>query len=191
MFRPSRSGFTLIEVLLVMSIIAVISAITIPTFVRSMRGNRLRVAARSIVMAGRYARSMAVLQQRDMAVRFKVGGSEFSVVAAGAVAAVRRAEEEAGEDGETPVVLPDIDHDAGESPPPAASAGVLVTRTLDKVVITRVEIRAEERVYEDGEAVAVYGRNGICVPYDVTVTDEEGESILVKVDMLGGAETER
>ncbi|NQT92448.1 MAG: prepilin-type N-terminal cleavage/methylation domain-containing protein [Lentisphaerae bacterium] len=69
----TKKAFTLIEVLLVVAIIGVVTAVTTPYFVRSIRGNRLRVAARTVVMAGRYARSMAVLRQEELRVRFDLG----------------------------------------------------------------------------------------------------------------------
>ena len=44
-----------------------------------MQGNRLRAAARTIVMSGRYARSMALLKQRDMVIKFEVKGGQVSL----------------------------------------------------------------------------------------------------------------
>ena len=70
MKRSSSWGFTLIELLLVLVIMGIIAAVTVPSVARSMRGNRLRSAARTVVMAGRYARSMAVLHQHEMKVSF-------------------------------------------------------------------------------------------------------------------------
>ena len=69
MQRRRHSGFSLVELLMVVAIIAIITAITIPQLVASTRGNRLRAATRLVVMAGRYARSMAVLRQEDESLR--------------------------------------------------------------------------------------------------------------------------
>lgn len=74
-----KRGFTLIEVLLVLAIIAVIAAVTTPYFVRSVRGNRLRMAGRTVVMAGRYARSMAIVRQEELPLTFDLDGGTVSV----------------------------------------------------------------------------------------------------------------
>jgi prepilin-type N-terminal cleavage/methylation domain-containing protein len=58
----SRRGFTLMELLLVIVITLILSAISIPMFVNSFEGNQLKVAARSVSRMHRYARSMSVLR---------------------------------------------------------------------------------------------------------------------------------
>lgn len=77
--KRAQGGFTLIEILLVLMIIGIVTAVVAPGFARSIRGNRLRTAARSVVMAGRYARSMAVLEQKAMDVSFDIDAATVSV----------------------------------------------------------------------------------------------------------------
>jgi prepilin-type N-terminal cleavage/methylation domain-containing protein len=64
--RRQAGAFTLIELLLVITILGIISAVAVPAFVRSVSANRLQTAALRVVIAGRYARSMAVLKRRPM-----------------------------------------------------------------------------------------------------------------------------
>ena len=61
--KRQRFGFTLIEVLMVALIIGFMVAVSVPYMVKSIRGNRLRTAARSVIQMARYARTKAILSQ--------------------------------------------------------------------------------------------------------------------------------
>ena len=63
-----KAAFTLVEVLMVVAIVAIVSAVTFPLLARSLRGNRLQTARLTVMMASRYARSMAILQQKTIPV---------------------------------------------------------------------------------------------------------------------------
>ena len=59
-------GFTIVELLMVIVIIGVVTAIVVPRIGAAMSGGRLRVGARSVVQSARYARTMALLHQIDI-----------------------------------------------------------------------------------------------------------------------------
>lgn len=78
---PARraAGFTLMELMLVVAIIGVVVAITMPMMAKSIRGNRVRMAVRSVVSAGRYARTMAILKQRETVLALDLAGGRVTV----------------------------------------------------------------------------------------------------------------
>ncbi len=67
-----RSGFTLLELLVVIIIIASISMSIVPVYVSSMNGIRMRNARNDLIAAIRYAQEMAVRESREYRILFNV-----------------------------------------------------------------------------------------------------------------------
>lgn len=77
---PARRGFTLLEIILVVAITLIVSALAVPAFMRSYQTANLRSAARAVVTAGKYARNMAVLQQKQVTVFFNSHTGQIDIV---------------------------------------------------------------------------------------------------------------
>lgn len=69
------------ELLLVIAITLIISAISLPLFVRSVEGNQLTTAARSVNRMHRYARAMSVLKGTPMVFAYNATNNLFTVSA--------------------------------------------------------------------------------------------------------------
>jgi len=73
-FIPHRlsfsSGFTLIEVIMVVVIIMITIGVAVPTFSGRSGSIKMKDAVRSVVRISRYARSMAILEQTDCTLDF-------------------------------------------------------------------------------------------------------------------------
>jgi len=78
--RQPQRGYTLVELLLVVAIFVLISGMAVPMFVSSFAGAKLRTSVRAVVMANRYARNLAVLRQRPVAMLVNSQSNTFEVV---------------------------------------------------------------------------------------------------------------
>lgn len=97
------------ELLLVIVILGVLSAVLVPRFGVALEGGRTAVAARTVAQLGRYARTMALLNQMPVDFVLNLGSGTVSVEAgslsgAAAVsdAAASDGEEETGDAGASP-----------------------------------------------------------------------------------------
>jgi len=192
--------------ILVIAIIGVVTAVTLPSLVRSMRGNRLKAAARAVVMAGRYARSMAVLKQEERAVVFDIDGGKITVTSAGSPrpAAMGSDGEMGNDQASVPGGTNDISRSrisdvetnavsetgAGEGNPAVGglTGGESAAFALDRVRIEYVDMKRGEKTSK-GRCSILYRTNGTCEPYTVRVTDEYGESVTLDVDALSSVRT--
>lgn len=190
----SRYAFTLIELLLVLAIIGVIAAVTVPNIARSMRGSRRRTASRIVVMAGRYARSMAILQQSDVTLSFDVENASVSVALA-RNKQPKEIEEDENDDEESDVSALGLYEEASlgsdEPDKPVISLAGLpsIERKLEQISIVSVEVDGEGGREGGGYAIT-YFSNGRCDPYSVELADQDGGIISIEVDAFGSAKTE-
>ena len=175
--RTGRA-FTLIELVLVVSIIGIVVAISVPNFIRSTRGSRLRTAARSVVMAGRYARSMAVLQQKEMRLIFDLDTGVVSV------------------SGDLTRKLDKVRIDYVETKGSARSPFVTMADEElgehdDFVAIGKTDAPEtdENTRRTDGKIAIRYRTNGRCTPYTVRIVDDSELAVEIDVDALSSART--
>jgi prepilin-type N-terminal cleavage/methylation domain-containing protein len=188
--RRARAGFTLIELLLVVFIVGLASAIAVPRFMGSFQGAQLRSAARTVAMASRYARSTAVLQQKDMAIIFYPARNELEMVSIGneAGAADRERFLDSRNQRAMAGLLEDDDAPVEENAalPPIQSE--MVRALPDTVKIVNVEVDDEVIVVEDSYVVN-YFSNGMSDSFALNLVDDGERTARILVDPLSGKVT--
>lgn len=187
--HPSRRrGFTLIELLLVIVIMMLGAALAVPSFVRSYRGAKLRTSTRAVVMSHRYARSIAVLKQVEVAVLYDAKKNTIEIVSVTDAAAARNHDQVSEERARQAEALAKANPDDGTKPAAQTAGGVsseLVRPLAEGVHITRFESDKVEQE-KDGIYWVNYYRNGMCDPYSIELQDEFHKSAIVTVDPLSG-----
>lgn len=74
-----RGGFTLVELLLVVVILGIVAVIAAPRVAPLLAGGQLRMGAREVVSVGRYARTMALLNQTPVDVIIRQGTGTIEI----------------------------------------------------------------------------------------------------------------
>ena len=165
------SGFTLIELLLVVVILSIVSGLALPTFMRSYRGAKLRSGARNIVMASRYARSVAVLHGLEVEVVLDSKDNTIYIVSF---------EGTAQEEDSEPFARDLLTAEEQE--------GLLcthLTRKLpDGINIISVESKSEDLNADDGVFTLNYYPNGMCQAYSLELEDDKGNTAFITVDPM-------
>jgi general secretion pathway protein H len=73
------AGFTLFEVLVVLAIVGLVTAVVAPVLFRGLAGTQARSVAYEVAAALRQARGEAVAQNTDVAVTFDLGRRAYAV----------------------------------------------------------------------------------------------------------------
>jgi Tfp pilus assembly protein FimT len=79
----SAAGFTKIELLVAMCILAVSTSLALPAFSIWLPGYRLKGAVRDLYSNLQFAKSRAVMERGECALKFNASGSSYQVVSGG------------------------------------------------------------------------------------------------------------
>lgn len=178
-------AFTLVEVLMVLAILGIATIVAMPSLVKSIRGNRLRVGARTIVMAGNYARTMAILRNQDMKLTLDKGAGQVSVETLRTAPPTLPSDR--GFDNSAPATpSPGLSTSSGTNEPDStAPPPISLVRQLDSVRISSIKLEHREGgARDESSASIIYQSNGRCTPYEVRVVDEFGSVMVITVDAV-------
>jgi prepilin-type N-terminal cleavage/methylation domain-containing protein len=78
-----KAGFTKLELLVVMSILAISASLAVPAFSRWLPNYRLKGAVRELYSNLQFAKSGAIRDRGEWAIKFDAGGNSYQVVTGG------------------------------------------------------------------------------------------------------------
>ena len=209
-YLPGSSGFTLLELLLVIMILGVAAAILVPQLNVGAEHARLARAARSIVQATRFARAMALQHQAEVevAVNPATGDVEVRARASGAKADILRSLAEERLNAESVPV--DGEYEPLNDDAPVATnlaADVMTAQSFADEINEKFENKgitfefmgytdnventpaqtSPETENEEAPFSLIFRSNGTCRPFKVRALTEDGDYLDVAVDMIGRA----
>ncbi len=185
---PRRGGYTLIELLLVLTLMLIAAGMAVPMFVRSLEGTRLRAAAKSVATTHRYARGMAVLNQAEVAVIFDTETSTIRVLRMDRPPPAAADSEDpfasgASGDGWLSSMR---DRTPADPTAPSYSTESLLERKLDpRIAIRDVTGLPAHQQYKN-QSWALYRPNGMTESYAVLLEENRGDEATVQIEGITG-----
>jgi len=181
----SRRAFTLLELLLVLVISGIVAGLAVPALMRTLRGERLRAAARAVAASHRLARATAALRAEPVELRLDPRKRRVEVA--------RRAPAPAESGEENPdAAAPPPDAAAPDDAPAGGAArdgGAVVLEALREwsadVRLVRLEIGGDT-LEADAPATIPYRPGGDCPAYAVVLEDDRGDRATIRVDPIAG-----
>ncbi len=176
MHTRRHAGFTLLEVLIVVLIVGIASALVIPESIKAVNGSRLRSSLEQMISLNRFARSKALLETSPMAVLYHGDIHQVQLLQLPPRQALSP-----GLEGLTPPPR------FGEAWDPEDSSAeelkeLRAFQLPDGISIH--EVKGAQR--EDQTWFILYTAGGMTDPHTVEVHDQDGRSTFLSVEGLTG-----
>lgn len=181
--RPAnRTGFTLIEVILVVVISLILLGVSLPHFAHTYKGSKLRSAARTVNRMARYARSMAIMRETTMTI--VLDGETMEIYLGGpSQTSTNAADGELDQD-----VLKRLGYVEGET----SAENIGVEKEIHRFLPEGIEVAdfekdwiEDEKTYEDLYLVHYYS-DGQSDWFSMELADRRGLGVKMENDPISG-----
>ncbi len=196
--KRGQGGFTLLELLMVVVILGIVTAVFVPRIGAGLAGARLATGARTVIQAARYARTMALLHQAETELVIGLKSGIVRVEAVGALPPPTAADP-AGPLPEAWPTAEDNDAVSGVTNRPAAAMTAQQFADELRTEFTCEGIGFRFLGYDDTldepasgpagdeapECRIRFRSNGICRPFGLRVLIDDEEWLELAFDMTG------
>ena len=169
-----RAAFTLVEIILVVVIIGIASAVAVPTFAKSFKGAKLRSSVRMVLSMHRQAQSKAVLGQQYVSLLFDLRKGTVEMV------------EQSRSDDMKDAFFDSLGT-ASSSADSAAPASGEDAAAVSSALVRKLEDAVAFSSFSGGREIddihyVTYYPNGMCEGYTVSLADADSRRKSVRID---------
>jgi len=154
--RRARAGFSLIELSIVLFILAIIMAVSVPSFIRSYNAATLNATGRTIITSCQFAKLNAVLRQKKVAFYIDMDNRKIT-----------------------------LRQFAGTNATDDTESSILDLKTIEispRIGLASAQI-GDQPAEQKGQVEATFYPNGTCDAFTVTLRGaEKGSGLAIMVD---------
>jgi prepilin-type N-terminal cleavage/methylation domain-containing protein len=154
--KHARAGFSLIELSIVVFILAIVLAVSMPSFIRSYNAATLNETGRTVITSCQFAKLNAVLRQQKVAFYIDLDKRTISLT-----------------------------QFAGTNAPDGSDSSTVVLKTIEispRIGVSSVQI-GDQPAEQRGQVEATFYPNGTCDAFTVTFRGaEKGSGLAIMVD---------
>ena len=161
------------------------TAVAVPSFVKSMKGAKLRTSARTVATVNKYARGMSVLKQKQMALLFDSEQARLELVSIVDKTAGNNMEKFLDGHRDSGLLQRSGEEGEEQGPNPYGVESETIKKLAEGVQI--IHLKSDAEIPEvDGIYYVNYYPNGMCDPFTIELTDDRGKTVTVEVNGATG-----
>lgn len=183
--HPSRSAFTLIELMVVVGIIGVIMTIAVPSIYRQLNPDSMQKAVKDIMEACNNARAYAILNGSDTDLVIHLADKRIEVVpgssSSSAPSTVAAPENRLSSQSVSGEEWRMADRPKGGNA--NAAQGPISVKLSDKIIIEALLANGEDATESETARVRFYA-NGTCDEMNLVLLSDQGENRQIWLDVV-------
>lgn len=180
--RTTNTGFTLMEIIIVLALMVTIGAMAAPTFQGTLKQQRLRKAAETIRADWVRTRGTAMQNGETQVWTCITSSGQFSTNAAGNLSMSEAGDMVSADTGLSPTSGMSSDETFGKS----LSNGISITDVMISEADTMISMSQFSTGADTGNAIVFFYPDGTCSSARITLQGETGEQLAIVLNGVAG-----